>query len=83
MSDYRKVNPTLGTVKDLEKLASALQKEGINLVLDFVFNHTSDEHAWAKAALAGEKQYQNYYYLFDDRTIPDQYEHTLREIFPE
>lgn len=83
VSDYRKVNPTLGTVKDLEKLASALQKEGINLVLDFVFNHTSDEHAWAKAALAGEKQYQNYYYLFDDRTIPDQYEHTLREIFPQ
>ena len=83
VSDYRKVNPTLGTVKDLEKLASALQKEGINLVLDFVFNHTSDEHAWAKAALAGEKQFQGYYYLFDDRTIPDQYEHTLREIFPQ
>ena len=83
VSDYRKVNPTLGTVKDLEKLASALQNEGINLVLDFVFNHTSDEHAWAKAALAGEKQYQNYYYLFDDRTIPNQYEHTLREIFPQ
>ncbi|WP_334019760.1 amylosucrase [Alteromonas sp. S015] len=83
VSDYRKVNPMLGTVKDLEKLAFALQQEGINLVLDFVFNHTSDEHAWAKAALAGEKQYQNYYYLFDDRTIPDQYEHTLREIFPQ
>ena len=83
VSDYRKVNPSLGTVKDLEKLASALQKEGINLVLDFVFNHTSDEHAWAKAALSGNKQYQNYYYLFDDRTIPVQYEQTLREIFPQ
>lgn len=83
VSDYRKVNPSLGTVKDLEKLSSALQKEGINLVLDFVFNHTSDEHAWAKAALNGDKQYQNYYYLFDDRTIPDQYEQTLREIFPQ
>ena len=83
VSDYRKVNPSLGTMTDLEKLASALQKEGINLVLDFVFNHTSDEHRWAKAALAGDKQYQNYYYLFDDKTIPNQYEQTLREIFPQ
>jgi len=83
VSDYRKVNPTLGTMKDLEKLSQALQKEGINLVLDFVFNHTSDEHRWAKAALAGEKQYQNYYYLFDDRTVPNQFEQTLREIFPQ
>ena len=61
VSDYRKVNPTLGTVQDLEKLASALKKEGINLVLDFVLNHTSDEHAWAKAALAGEKPFPDYY----------------------
>lgn len=83
VSDYRKVNPSLGTTADLEKLADALQKEGIKLVLDFVFNHTSDEHRWAKAALAGDAQYQNYYYLFDDRTIPDQFEHTLREIFPQ
>ncbi len=83
VSDYRKVNPSLGTMADLEKLATALQKEGINLVLDFVFNHTSDEHKWAKAALAGNPKYQNYYYLFDDRTLPDQYEQSLREIFPQ
>lgn len=83
VSDYRKVNPTLGTTADLEKFADALLKEGINLVLDFVFNHTSDEHRWAKAALEGKKQYQNYYYVYDDRTIPDQYETTLREIFPQ
>ncbi|BFT31736.1 alpha-amylase family glycosyl hydrolase [Alteromonas sp. D210916BOD_24] len=83
VSDYRKVNPSLGTIADLEKLATALQEEGINLVLDFVFNHTSDEHRWAKAALTGDPRYQHYYYLFDDRTLPDQYEHSLREIFPQ
>lgn len=83
VSNYRKVNPQLGDMKDLEDLASALQEVGINLVLDFVFNHTSDEHPWAKAALSGDPQYQNYYYLYDDRTIPDQFEHTLREIFPQ
>ncbi|MEW9798559.1 amylosucrase [Alteromonas sp. CYL-A6] len=83
VSDYRKVNPKLGTTADLKRLAEALEKAGINLVLDFVFNHTSDEHAWAKAALAGDPTYQNYYYLFDDRTQPDEYEKTLREIFPQ
>ncbi|WP_394222466.1 alpha-amylase family glycosyl hydrolase [Alteromonas gracilis] len=83
VSNYRKVKPALGTTEDLENLASALQKEGISLVLDFVFNHTSDEHTWAQAALDGNEQYQNYYYLFDDRTLPDQYEQTLREIFPQ
>ena len=83
VSDYRKVNPSLGTISDLKKLATALEKAGINLILDFVFNHTSDEHDWAKAALAGDKTYQDYYYVFEDRTLPDQYEHTLREIFPQ
>ncbi len=83
VSDYRKVNPTLGTMKDLETLSTALLNEGIDLVLDFVFNHTSDEHPWAKAALAGDSTYQNYYYLFDDRTVPDMYEQHLREIFPQ
>lgn len=83
VSDYRKVNPTLGTMKDLEQLSTALLDAGIDLVLDFVFNHTSDEHPWAKAALAGDRTCQNYYYLFDDRTLPDQYERHLREIFPQ
>lgn len=83
VSDYRKVNPVLGDMKDLESLSKALREAGINLVLDFVFNHTSDEHRWAEAALAGDKTYQDYYYLFDDRTVPDQYEQTLREIFPQ
>ena len=83
VSDYRKVNPVLGNMKELDALSKALRDAGINLVLDFVFNHTADEHRWAEAALAGDKHYQNYYYLFDDRTIPDQYEQSLREIFPQ
>ncbi|NVK54096.1 MAG: alpha-glucosidase C-terminal domain-containing protein [Alteromonadaceae bacterium] len=83
VSDYRKVNPCLGNMKDLESLANTLQDAGINLVLDFVFNHTSDEHRWAQAALSGDSTYQDYYYLFEDREIPDQYEHHLREIFPQ
>ena len=83
VSDYRKVDPKLGNVKDLKALATALQNAGINLVLDFVFNHTSDEHEWALKAKQGEVEYQDYYYLFADRSVPEQYEHTLREIFPQ
>lgn len=83
VSSYREVNPALGTMADLAGLAFELREHGISLVVDFVFNHTSDEHEWARRALAGEEQYQAYYWMFDDRTLPDLYERNLREIFPE
>lgn len=83
ISDYRTVRPDIGTMQQLAGLAAELRREGISLVLDFVFNHTSDEHEWATKALAGEEKFQNYYYMFPDRTMPDLYERTLREIFPE
>lgn len=83
VSDYRKVNPKLGTLDDLKTLSSRLSKSGISLVLDFVFNHTSDEHRWATAAQQGDLEHQKFYYMFNDRTVPDQYETSLREIFPQ
>lgn len=83
VSDYRTVNPALGDMDDLRALTKAFNKAGINVVLDFVFNHTSDEHAWAIAAKNGSSEHQGYYYMFDDKTIPDQYEKHLREIFPQ
>lgn len=83
VSSYREVNPALGTMADLLELATALRENGLSLTLDFVFNHTSDEHEWAKKALAGDEDYQDYYLMFPDRTMPDQYERHLREIFPE
>ena len=83
ISSYRDVNPALGATEQLAALASDLRCEGISLVLDFVFNHTSDEHEWARRALAGDETYQDYYFMFPDRTLPDQYERHLREIFPE
>lgn len=83
VSDYRTVAPRLGTMAELETLARELRQNGISLVLDFVFNHTSDEHAWARRALAGDEIFQDYYYMFADRALPDQYERNLREIFPD
>ncbi len=82
ISDYRAVDPKLGTIEDLQALAHDLREVGISLVLDFVFNHTADDHVWAIRALEGEQEFIDYYRTFPDRTIPDQYEKTLREIFP-
>ncbi|OYC95142.1 alpha-amylase family protein [Microbacterium sp. Yaish 1] len=83
VSDYRTVDPALGTMADLRALASELREAGISLVLDFIFNHTSNEHEWAKRALAGDPVYENFYLIFPDRELPDAYERTTREIFPD
>ncbi|MBN8488593.1 MAG: alpha-amylase family protein, partial [Burkholderiales bacterium] len=83
VSSYRETQPHLGRIEDLRKLATALREAGISLVLDFVFNHTSDEHAWAQAALRGDAAYRDFYFLFPDRQEPGRYERTLREIFPD
>lgn len=83
VSSFREVNPALGTMAELAALAAELRANGISLVLDLVFNHTSDQHDWALNAKAGDRDYQEYYLLFPDRTLPDAYERTLREIFPE
>lgn len=83
ISSYREVDPKLGTMDQLRSLADDLRAEGVSLVLDFVFNHTSNEHEWAVRAREGDEDYQNYYRMYPDRTIPDAYEQHLREIFPE
>ncbi len=82
ISDYRSVDPALGTMEDLRALAADFREVGISLVLDFVFNHTSDDHEWAIRAQEGEREFLDYYHIYPDRTIPDQYERHLREIFP-
>lgn len=83
VSSYREVNPALGSMSQLAELAAELRREGISLVVDLVFNHTSDEHAWALKAQAGDLDYQEFYYIYPDRQIPDAYEKNLREIFPD
>jgi amylosucrase len=83
VSSYERVDPALGTIDHLSELAGELRRNGISLVLDFVYNHTSDEHEWAQRALAGDPDYQQYYLIFPDRRMPDAYDEHLREIFPE
>lgn len=82
ISSYRKVQPRLGTIEDLKFVAEEFHKKGIRLVLDFVFNHTSDEHEWALKAKNGDKKYMNYYYMYKDKAEVDDWNRNLREIFP-
>ena len=83
VSDFRQVDERIGNIADLELLVTELQKRNILLTLDVVVNHTSNEHEWAQRAKQGEKQYQDYYYLFDNREVPDMFEQNMPEIFPE
>lgn len=82
VADFRKVQPKLGTMEDLETLADACRRRGISLCLDFVMNHTSEDHEWAKRARAGEKEYQDRYFFFGDGSVPAQYERTVPQVFP-
>ena len=81
--DYRAIKPELGTMEDLQSLTTALRERGISLCIDLVLNHTAKEHEWAQRAMAGEEKYLEYYHTFEDRTLPDVYEKTLPEIFPD
>ena len=83
VSNYRKINPALGKMSDLRNLVREFRKRGMLIALDLVLNHTSDQHKWAKKARKGNKKYQNYYHLYPDRTVPDQFEAHMPEIFPE
>ena len=67
----------------LSELAADLRASGISLVLDFIFNHTSNEHEWAQKAVAGDPGFEDFYLIFPDRDMPDAYERTTREIFPD
>ena len=80
--DYKSVRSDLGTMNDLAELAADLHDAGISLTLDLVLNHVAKEHEWAQKARNGEEKYQNYFYVFPDRKIPDEYEKSLPEIFP-
>jgi amylosucrase len=79
---FDEVDPRIGTMGDLRGLATELHARDSNLCIDLVVNHTAAEHPWALRARAGDDRYRRYYRFFPDRTLPDRYERTLREVFP-
>ena len=80
ISNFRKINDRFGTLEDLKTVASKMKLRNILLVLDVVVNHTSDEHEWALKAKEGNQTYQDYYYIFNNREIPDMFEETLPQV---
>lgn len=82
VADYRSVDPGLGTMDDLRRLAVTLRSRRISLCIDVVVNHTAREHEWARRAMAGDDRCRAYYLTYGDRELPDRYEQTLREVFP-
>jgi amylosucrase len=83
VADYTTVREDLGSNEDLRDLAAALRERGISLCIDLVLNHTAREHAWAAAARAGDAEKRDYYLVYPDRHLPDQYEQSLPEVFPD
>lgn len=82
VSDFRTVEPGLGDISDFSDLALECHEHGISLCLDFVMNHTSEDHEWAKRAVRGDKEAQNRYFFYDDRTVPDEFEKYMPQVFP-
>ena len=82
VKDFRKVREDLGTMEDLEHLTAACHKKNMNVCMDFVMNHTSEDHEWARRARAGEGEYMSRYFFFDNAQIPDQFESTVPQVFP-
>jgi len=83
VSNFRDIDPRVGSLDDLDQLTASMRKRGMLLTLDVVVNHTSNEHEWARRARAGEQKYQDYFYVFPNRDVPDMFEESMPEIFPE
>lgn len=82
VADFRKVREDLGTMEDLESLTAALHRKGISVCMDFVMNHTSEDHEWAKRARRGDGEYMSRYFFYDSYDIPAEYEKTVPQVFP-
>ncbi len=83
VSDFREIDERFGKIEDLQQLQEKMLQENMYLMTDIVLNHTSDRHEWTMKAKAGDKKYQDFFYMYDNRTIPDEFEKTMKEIFPE
>ena len=83
VADFRQVDERFGTLKDLQALQLQMGRENMYLMIDIVLNHTSHRHAWAQKAKEGDKVYQDYYYMYDDRQLPDKFDAAMPDIFPE
>lgn len=82
VADFRKVRSDLGTMEDLAVLTEDCHRKDMNVCMDFVMNHTSEDHEWAKRARQGDGEYMSRYFFYDNYDIPRKYEETVPQVFP-
>lgn len=82
VKNYREIDPQIGNMAQFNQLVSQLHKRGMRVCIDYVINHTANDHEWALKAVGGEEKYQNYYWFFDNEEIPMRFEKTLNQVFP-
>ena len=82
VADFRKVRPDLGSMEDLAVLTEDCHRKDMNVCMDFVMNHTSEDHEWAKRARQGDGEYMSRYFFYDNYDIPRKYEETVPQVFP-
>lgn len=68
VANYYDIDPSFGTMKDVEELISEAKKRNIGIMFDMVFNHISTEHEWFKKAIKGSKKHQDYFYIIPSET---------------
>ncbi len=72
VSDYEAIDPMYGTMKDFDHLQSEAKKRNIRLILDFVVNHTSDQHKWFKDSKSSKSAEHRDWYIWRDGKGPGQ-----------
>lgn len=74
ISDYQDIDPQFGSLTDFQELLMAANERQIKIVIDLVVNHTSNQHAWFKQALADPASPYREFYIFKtttDGTVPN------------
>lgn len=66
ISDYCDIDPSFGTMADMEELIAQAKRRGIRIIMDLVLNHSSDEHPWFQAAKRSKTNPYHDYYVWRD-----------------
>lgn len=66
ISDYRDIDPTFGSLDDMEELINEAKKHNIRIMMDLVLNHSSNEHRWFKEAKKSKDNPYHDYYIWRD-----------------
>jgi alpha-glucosidase len=72
VSDYQNIDPMYGTLADFDRLASEAHQRGIRIIMDFVMNHTSDQHPWFKESRSSPDNPKRDWYIWRDGKGPGQ-----------